>query len=48
MVSTKHAGFIVNAGNATSQDVKNLIELINQKVRAAHGFTIPLEIEIVK
>ncbi len=48
MVSTKHAGFIINTGNATSKDVKTLIELINQKVQLVYGFTLPLEIEIVK
>ncbi len=48
MVSTKHAGFIVNTGNATSQDIKTLIDLINQKVQADYGFTLPLEIEIVE
>ena len=47
MVSTKHAGFIVNTGNATSKDVKRLIDIINQKVQAAYGFALPLEIEIV-
>ena len=47
MVSKKHAGFIINTGNATSQDGKNLIELINEKVKSIYGFTLPLEIEIV-
>lgn len=47
MVSTKHAGFIVNTGAATSGNVLTLIEKINQKVQAAYGFTLPLEIEIV-
>ena len=30
-ISTKHAGFIVNNGDATSKDVKDLIELIRKK-----------------
>lgn len=30
-ISTKHAGFIVNNGNATSKDVKDLIGLIKKK-----------------
>lgn len=47
-VSTKHSGFIINTGNATSKDILNLIDLINQKVQATYGFTLPLEIEIVK
>lgn len=48
MVSPKHAGFIINTGKASSKDVKSLIGLINQKVQAAYGFALPLEIEIVK
>lgn len=30
-ISTKHAGFIVNNGNATSKDVKELIDLVRKK-----------------
>ena len=33
-VSTKHAGFIINKGNATSKDIKDLIE-IDVKVKTA-------------
>ena len=33
-VSTKHAGFVINTGNATAADVLNLIELI--KIGRAH------------
>lgn len=31
-VSKKHAGFIINKGNATAQDIKDLIELVRKKV----------------
>ncbi|BBB33121.1 UDP-N-acetylmuramate dehydrogenase [Thermotomaculum hydrothermale] len=31
MVSEKHKGFIVNLGNATSQDIKDLISLVQKK-----------------
>ena len=48
MVSKKHSGFIINTGNATSKDVKSLIDLINKKVKSVYGFTFPLELEIVK
>lgn len=44
MVSPKHAGFIVNTGNASCADVKNLIQLIQEKVFAA--FQVQLEPEI--
>ena len=32
MVSPKHAGFIINTGGATAQNVKDLIALVQQKV----------------
>lgn len=44
MVSTKHAGFIINTGNATAKDVKNLIEHIQNEVMKK--FQIHLESEI--
>lgn len=36
-ISEKHAGFIVNTGNATSDDVKKLTEIITDKVFALTG-----------
>ena len=46
-ISKKHAGFIVNLGGATSQDVKGLISVINYKVNDAYGKNLEPEIEIV-
>lgn len=46
-VSTKHAGFIVNVGNATSKDVINLINYIKEKIYEKFEKEIQLEIEIV-
>lgn len=46
-ISTKHAGFIVNTNNASSNDVKSLISLIKNKVYDETGKTIDLEIEVV-
>lgn len=43
-VSHKHAGFIVNRGNATAQDVLNLIEAIKNTVEKR--FSIRLEEEV--
>lgn len=43
-VSEKHAGFIINAGDATSKDVKLLIEYIKQVVN--NQFRVKLEEEI--
>lgn len=46
-VSTKHAGFIVNKGDATAEDVLKLIEIIKNKVAEKFGKQIELEVEIV-
>lgn len=43
-VSTKHAGFIVNIGNATCKDIKELIKLIQKKIK--EKFDVELETEI--
>lgn len=47
MVSEKHAGFIVNAGGATSKDVKTLIEKIQKKVFDDSGVALVREIIFV-
>lgn len=44
-VSTKHAGFIVNRGNATAKDVKMLIEHIRTTVRERFGVLLVREVE---
>lgn len=46
-VSTKHAGFVVNIGDATASDVINLMELIKKKVQEKFNKNIDLEIEII-
>lgn len=45
MVSSKHAGFIVNTGNATSNDVCNLVNLIKETVYKKTGVTLECEIK---
>ena len=47
-ISTKHAGFIINTDNATSKDVKQLISLIQQKVKSATNEDLTPEIEFVE
>lgn len=47
-ISTKHAGFIVNNANATSEDVKQLISLIQEKVKSATNEDLTPEIEFVE
>ena len=46
-ISEKHANFIVNTGNATSNDIKNLIELITDKVKEKYNIDLVLEQEII-
>ena len=47
MVSDKHAGFIVNTGDATAQDVLDLIQHVKDVVYENTGKLIKLEIEIL-
>ena len=46
-VSEKHAGFIINTGNATCKDVKNLVEIIRQKVMEKNGVLLQTELIFV-
>ncbi len=45
-VSTKHAGFVVNAGNATAQDVLNLLRQVSDKVYDRTGIRLEPEVRI--
>ena len=47
MVSTKHAGFVVNENNATAQDVLNLAKHIKQEVYKKFNKKIELEIQVI-
>lgn len=46
-VSEKHAGFVVNTGNATASDILALIREIQQRVYAASGVMLEPEIRII-
>lgn len=46
-VSQKHAGFIINKNNATSQDILDLIKYVQNKVKEKTGKEIKLEIEVI-
>ena len=46
-VSEKHAGFIINKGNSTADDVINLIEHVKKIVYKETGKKINLEVEII-
>ncbi|MDN4526608.1 UDP-N-acetylmuramate dehydrogenase [Fictibacillus fluitans] len=44
-ISTKHAGFIVNVGGATSKDYTDLIRIIQKTVKQRYG--VDLETEVI-
>ena len=46
-VSEKHAGFIINTGNATAKDIINLINYVKEKVYEKFGKTIEEEVRII-
>ena len=46
-VSEKHAGFVINTGNATFKDVLELVDVIKEKVFKKFGKEIELEIEVI-
>ena len=45
-VSQKHAGFVVNLGNATAEDVKSLLTAVSDKVMDATGIRLEPEVRI--
>jgi len=45
-ISTKHAGFAVNLGGATAEDVKNLLRQVSDRVYEHSGIRIEPEIRI--
>ena len=47
-VSTKHAGFIVNLGNATGDDVLKLVEKVKNEVLLQEGKELECEIRIIR
>lgn len=46
-VSEKHAGFVINKGGATSNDIKQLIEMVSEKVKLEKGVTLEPEVRIL-
>lgn len=47
LVSKKHAGFIVNKGGASSQDILDLIRLVQMRVMDEYGVMLETEIRII-
>ena len=46
-VSPKHAGFIVNTGGATSQDILDLMELVQMRVKEISGVDLEREVRVI-
>ena len=47
-ISEKHAGFVINCGGATSNDVRTLMASVTEKVYEKFGVTLCPEIEIIE
>ena len=47
-ISEKHCNFFVNKGNASFQDMKNLIEFVSKKVLDKTGISLEKEIKILE
>lgn len=46
-ISTKHAGFIVNSGNATAEDIKKLIEYTQAEIMKKYNKKIEAEVRFI-
>ncbi len=46
-VSKKHCGFVINLGNATASDVKQLMSEVVNKVRQMYGVTLEPEVRFI-
>ena len=46
-ISEKHAGFVVNKGNATAKDVLELVKYVKDTIKEKYNVNIELEVEIV-
>lgn len=46
-VSDKHCGFVINAGDATAEDIYSLILQVQQKVKDEFGVTLQPEVKMV-
>ena len=47
-ISGKHANFIVNTGNATSNDIKSLIKLVHDEIKNKYNIDLVVEQEILE
>lgn len=46
-ISPKHAGFVVNTGKATAQDVLDLVKAVQEKVLQDKGVQLEMEVRVI-
>ena len=46
-MSEKHCGFIINRGGATAEDVRRLMETVQQRVFQAYGILLEPEVRFL-
>lgn len=46
-ISTKHTNYIINTGGATGEDIRDLINLVKQKIFDMYGIELEVEPELV-
>lgn len=46
-ISDKHCGFVINTGNATAQDVRNLIKEVQNRVEEKFGVRLETEVKFI-
>ena len=47
MVSEKHCGFVINRGDATAKDVRDLMDAVSRKVREQFGVELEPEVKML-
>ena len=45
-ISEKHAGFVINRGNATYEEIIKLTDFVKEKIKKEYGENVELEPEI--
>jgi len=47
-ISEKHAGFIINTGDASSTDVLELIDIVKKKIKSKYDIDLEQEVQIIE
>lgn len=46
-ISQKHSNFIINSQGASAQDIRDLIELVQKRVKEKHGIILKTEVRLI-